>query len=192
MFTIRCRLDAIDALRQAQMDQFTRAETAAFHGRKILEAVAFGCLVALENGIKHIPRDAKGQWNAEVIFNSLRRKRIVTLPSPSVFRAASREEAETSNVKATIVGVVERRMTHDELITSYQGMHRWLHELNPYTQDNRTTFCSKHEVVLWRDLERLKRFVEVHVISISGQGFFCTLKDSVDGQTKVVPISRAI
>ena len=59
MTTIRHRLDVIETIRQSQIDDFSRAETAAFHGRKIIEGISFACLVALENGIKHVPRDAK-------------------------------------------------------------------------------------------------------------------------------------
>ncbi len=41
---------------------------------KIIEAIAFGCLIGLENGLKVIPRDAQGQYNAETIFKTLSKK----------------------------------------------------------------------------------------------------------------------
>jgi hypothetical protein len=36
--------------------------------------------VATENGIKHVPRDAKGQWNAEKVFDSLKKKGFGSVP----------------------------------------------------------------------------------------------------------------
>ena len=51
MTTIRHRLDVIETIRQSQIDDFSRAETAAFHGRKVIEGISFACLVTVENGI---------------------------------------------------------------------------------------------------------------------------------------------
>jgi len=48
MLTVRYRFDTIEALQDGSSEPFSRAETAAFHGRKIVEAIAFGCLVAVE------------------------------------------------------------------------------------------------------------------------------------------------
>jgi hypothetical protein len=52
MWTIRARFDVIDTLRQSSADFFSPAESAAFHCRKIVEAIAFACLVAIDNGLK--------------------------------------------------------------------------------------------------------------------------------------------
>ena len=140
MTTISSRLDVIESLCNLRGNDFSRAETAAFHGRKIIEGIAFACLVAIEQGLKHVPRDAKGQWNAEKILKSLKSKSIPTLPSPSIIRNASMSECETNGVKAVIEGVPERRISHDDLLAVYQSMHRWLHEINPYTEPDRSAF----------------------------------------------------
>jgi len=190
MTTIRGRLDVIEAVKNSESNDFSRAETAAFHGRKVVEGIAFACLVAIENGIRHVPRDAKGQWNAETILKSLKAKNIPTLPSPSIIRTASEEEKESDNVNVVIEGVPERRVSHDELIAIYQGLHRWLHEINPYTEPDRESFYVRHGQLLWDDLTRINQFIEKHFISISGEGFFCVLRDDVDGLTKVVSLSR--
>ena len=190
MMTIRSRLDVIESLSNLSGNDFSRAETAAFHGRKIIEGIGFACLVAIENGLKHVPRDARGQWNAETILKSLKSKSIPTLPSPSIIRKASISERETDSVKAVIEGVPERRISHDDLIAIYQSMHRWLHEINPYTEPDRSAFYAKRGQSLWDDLVRINRFVEKHFISISGEGFFCVLRDNMDGSTKVMPLSR--
>jgi len=85
-WTIRSRFDVIDTLRQSSADFFSRAESAAFHSRKIVEAIAFASLVAIDNGLKYVPRDAAKQWNAETIFQNLKSKNLTVLPSPSIFR----------------------------------------------------------------------------------------------------------
>jgi hypothetical protein len=188
--TIRDRLDVVGNLAAGNGGDFARAEAAAFHGRKIVEGIAFGCLVATENGLKHIPRDAQGQWNAEVILKSLNKKGLTTFPSPSIIRQATDEERRCHNVRIVVEGLAELRITCSEFIAIYQRMHRWLHELNPYSTNGRATFYSHHGQQLWDDLTMIGRFIERHFISISGQGFFCVLRDSTDGMTKVVPLSK--
>lgn len=190
MQVIRKRLDVISLLGTMQGDEFSRAESAAFQGRKVIEGIAFACLVATENGIKHVPRDAKGQWNAEKIFESLKKKKIETLPSPSVLRKATEEERLNNGVEVTIEGIPARRLSHDELIDIYQRIHRWLHEINPYTEADVSSFCTKNVAALWQDMARVNQFVEKHFISIGGQAFFCVLRDDVDGLTKVRAFSR--
>lgn len=76
METIRNRLDVIAQLKQSTADDFARAEAAAFQGRKVVEGIAFACLVAIENGLPVVPKDAKGKWNAEDIFKNLKKEGI--------------------------------------------------------------------------------------------------------------------
>ncbi len=190
MITIRHRLDAIEMLRSASFDAFSKAETAAFHGRKAVEGIAFGCLVAVKNGLRHLPRDAKGQWNAEKIFRNLMSKNINVFPSPSVIRTASESERVELNVRTIVEGIPGRRLTHDYLIAIYTRLHKWLHEINPYIEENRSKFIAQNEKALWEDLSKVHLLVERHFISIGGEGFFCTLRDSQDGRTKVLPLSR--
>lgn len=190
MSVVRDRLDVIAKLAAEHGGDFARAETAAFHGRKIIEGIAFGCLVATERGLKHIPRDAKGQWNAESILKSLEAKGLKTFPSPSLVRAPTADETASHQVKLVVEGVPEKRIANHELIAMYQRLHRWLHELNPYVTGNRTNFSCVHGKQLWDDLSKLEAFIERHVISIGGQGFMCVLRDTIDNTTKVVPISK--
>jgi hypothetical protein len=189
MMVLRRRLDLIGAIRSTNAVEFSKAETAAFHGRKSIEGIAFGCLVAIEHGLKHIPRDARGQWNAEKIFESLKSKNIPTLPSPSVIRMPTASEAQMNGPGAVVEGQPERRLTHEQLIAIYQRFHGWLHEVNPYVGQDQNVFYSKHGQALWDDLAKLDRFIEKHFISISGEGFFCVLRDDYDGQTKVLSLS---
>jgi len=163
ILTIRDRFDAIQSL-EALSASFPQAEAAVFHSRKIVEAIAFGCLVAIENSLNHIPRDAKGRWNAEEIFKSLKSKNLTILPSPSRLRAATLQEQQENNAKVTMEGIPERRLSHDDLIGIYRA--------------------------LWGDLERLRLFVERHFISIQGEAFYCTLWDSKDKKTKVISLTK--
>jgi hypothetical protein len=112
------------------------------------------------------------------------------LPSPSTIREATAAEKKDPGVNAVIEGVPERRLTHDDLISIYQRIHRWAHELNPYTHVEHEAYYAKHGTALWDDLNKLERFLERHFISIHGKGFYCTLRDSQDGKTKVMPLAK--
>lgn len=131
MQTIRGRLDLIEELKRSPSIDFLKAELAAFQGRKVVEAIAFGCLVAVENGLNFVPRDAKGQWNAEDILKSLDKKNLAAFPSPSIIRVATPAEQTMNGVTSVVEGVSERRLTRDDLIKTYQRLHGWLHEANP-------------------------------------------------------------
>lgn len=190
MRTIRGRLDLIAALQDSGSIDFVKAEAAAFQGRKIVESIAFGCLVAVENGLKAVPRDAKGRWNAEDILRGLGKKGLEAFPSPSVIRAPTDEERQHHNVRLVVEGVPERRLSRDELIKIYQRLHGWLHETNPYVYPTQQDFYAKWSQQLWDDLSKLRRFIEEHFISIRGAGFFCATHDNRDGQTKVIGLNK--
>lgn len=193
MSAIRDRLDLINQQRSAltsSSKHFLIAETAAFHGRKVVEAIAFSCLTTIEHGIKEIPKDAKGQWNAEKIFRRISKMGYGPLPSPSQIRDATEEEFRTEGAKVVIEGIADRRLKYDELIEIYQNLHIWLHEVNPYVHDSHNNFFDKHAARLWLDLQRIEAFIVEHFISIKGEGFFCVLRDKQDGKTKVLPLSK--
>jgi hypothetical protein len=189
MKTARERLDAIDALKSWGTD-FIKAESAAFHGRKIVEAIAFGCLIAVDNRFKTIPRAAAGHWNAAEILKSLKKKQLCALPSPSKIRTAEASERAEHGVTFVLEGLPERRLTHDELLGIYRELHPWLHEVNPYVHASQADFCEKHASDLWSNLEKLKLFIDKHAITIQGAGFFCVLHDNGDEQTKVIAITK--
>lgn len=191
MRTVRIRLDLIENLKKIEGDAFSRAETAAFHGRKTIEAIAFACLVATENGIKNIPKDAKGQWNAEKIFKNLKKKDIQTFPSASTIRFSNREESVNFNVLGTIEHTPWVQLSHSDVISIYQRLHRWLHELNPYVTSSRDAFCNLHECGLWTDLSKIDKFISKHLIQIRGKAFYCVLRDKCDGQIKVISLNGA-
>lgn len=190
MKVVRSRLDSIKLISNNNFGNFNHTEIAAFHGRKIIEAIAFGCLIAIKNGIKVIPKTAEGQYNAEKILKTLSRKGIEIFPSPSEIRQATLKESEEFNVKIVIDGIPNRRITIDELIKKYQRMHNWLHELNPYTKDDQQIFYEKNQQQLTKDINEIRLLLVSHVMSINGESFFCTLYDKSDGTTKVVSLSK--
>jgi hypothetical protein len=191
MWAIRGRFEVIETLKKSESNAFSRAESAAFHGRKIVEAIAFSCLVAIDNGLKNIPKDAKGKWNAEDIFKKLKKKNLEILPSPSKIRHATNDEKSNLEVQIVIEGIPKNRLTHEELIQIYQRFHAWLHEINPYVHQGQDSFYESKSEFLWKDLDRLRLFIERHFISINGSGFYCVLNDSVDNKTKVMPLAKA-
>jgi hypothetical protein len=190
MRTIRGRLDLIEQLKESTGADFLKAESAAFQARKIVEAIAFGCLVAVENGLTVVPRDAKGQWNAEDILKNLDKKNLSAFPSPSLIRAATLQEQNDLGVKSVVEGIAERRLTRDELIEIYQRLHRWLHGANPYTYASQSAFHATFSPRLWEDVSKVRRFIEKHFIAIRGAAFFCVTHDDRDGQTKVIGLNK--
>lgn len=189
MWTIRYRFELIKILRQSSVDPFIQAETAAFHGRKIVEGIAFACLVAIENSSIEIPGKAIGQWNAEKIFKQLQWKRLNAFPSPAYIRQPTLEQKSACSM-GIIQNIPERRLTPDELIKIYQGFHKWLHEVNPYIHKEKSDFYAKNCTNLWTNLEKLHLFIECHLIVINGKAFFCVLWDSVSHQTQVIGLSK--
>ncbi len=189
MQAIRFRFDLIDLLKGGDLTSFSTNETAAFHGRKILEAIAFSSLVTVEHGLSEVPRDAKGQWNAEKIFENLSRKDILSLPSPTAMRYPNASEAHL-NTQLVFDGIPERRIDLAELKAMYQRMHRWMHEMNPYTYGGYEAFIRDNGRGLWDDLSRLYLFLEIHFVAIRGAGFICVLRDSQDGLTKVKAMAK--
>lgn len=191
MSIIRSRFDYIHEIKSSNSDAFFAAETAAFHGRKIIESIVFGCLVAVERGIKVIPRDAIGKWKADDILKSLQRKKLDVFPSPSIARQATTEDIKNHEPIAGIIeGQPDRCITHQGLCSIYVGLHEWAHELNPYTHQGRREFLMKKEQKLWSDLLKVERLIESHIISINGEAFYCILRDGLDGQTRIVSLSK--
>jgi hypothetical protein len=173
MAVIRKRFDLINSIRSIPGDRFARAEDAAFHGRKIIEGIAFGCLVAVENGLKAIPRDAQGQWNAKAIFFRLDAKKLNAFPCSAIVREATKvERTANPGVTITIEGQPLKNLDRDELSNMYADLHRWLHEINPYVEEGRASFLQRYENELWDALVRLEAFIERHDIGIGGQLFF--------------------
>ena len=190
MENIRGRFDLINAIRSASADAFSKAETAAFQGRKVIECIAFGCLVAVENAYKYVPHSEKTQWNAADIFKGLRKKDMWVLPNPSIIRLPTESEKVEHNVTSVIEGMPDRCLACDEILEIYSSMHKWLHDINPYLNSDRQKFLIKNEGRLWRDLERLNLMMERHFISIRGEAFYCILHDMNDNQTKLVKLSK--
>lgn len=189
MQRIRARFDIINLLRISEGESFTRAESAAFQGRKIVEGIAYACLIAIEHGAQQIPRDAKKHWNAEKIFKTLKSKGFDTLPNPSVIRSATERELADGHT-IVIEGVRENRLDHDQITETYQRLHAWLHEGNPYVYGSTGAFGTNRTEMLWKDLSNLQIFLKSHFISVQGEAIFCTLWDLGDNQTKILRLSK--
>lgn len=187
---VRRRFDSIAALEATASDEYSKAEFIAFQSRKIIEAVAFCCLVAVHNGLKIVPNDAKGQWNAEVILKNLKKKHPDTFPGPNRLRLPETEEEKANDAKWVLEGVPERRLTHGSLIAMYQRMHGWLHEINPYTSKNKEKYLSGHAAELRNDVKALQEMLECHVIIISGEGIVAMLRHPTPNQSYVGSISK--
>jgi len=185
MTNVRARFEVINALNLNSASDFAALETAAFHLRKSIEGIAFGCLVALDQGLKAVPRDARGQWNADNIFARLKKRDELVFPE-----AYKREEppadADTI-VQHQIVPNSSVNLTIDEVRDIYRRTHKWLHEWNPYIEQLGED-CEKSRDELLVDLPRVWNWIVQHMIGIGGHIFLGHLKD---GPTQEVRVAAA-
>ena len=190
MSVARSRFDRLEELQAQGGSALFPMELVAIHVRKIVELIAFGCLVAAENSLTRVPRDAVRQWNAAVILQRLGAREINVYPNPAELRDATREEHAAHGVRATIEGRPERRLTQDQMLSIYESTNKWLHELNPYGKLSPQSLVRDHGTRLWDDANALRAFLKRHDILIGGRGFYCTLWDKADGKTKVFPLNK--
>ena len=189
MTRISDRFRLIDQIKSLGRGNFSANEGIAFQLRKIIEGVAYGCVISSETGSKDKVRSARGHWNAKNVLNELDKKRRLSLPNPSLLRAASDEESSKDDVKWTIEGQPNKCLTKAQIIEIYEQTHAWLHELNPFYNTPKF-FLEKHEDALWNSSVSMEEMLSKHFIALMGEGFYCTLFDQQTGTVKVLPLSR--
>jgi hypothetical protein len=189
MTRIRTRFETIDLLHPDKNSDLAALETVAFHLRKIVEGVAFGCLVAVENGLKDLPRSAVGQWNADTIFARLKKRSQLAFPEP--FERQDPPPGSASEVSHHLVPRKDLTMTVDEMRDCYQRTHLWLHEWNPYVPAHTRDF-EKRRVDLLRDQTGVRNALWQHMIGIGGEIFLGYLKDPTDGNVRVIAASSNV
>lgn len=190
MRTLRERFDLMDRFTRNSQITYSGAEIVAYNARKIVEGIAFGCLVAIEHGLKTVPRDAKGQYNAETIFKSLEKKGLNVLQNPSEMREATDVERNKNNATVVIEGIPSKQLSYKQLIEIYHYLHGWAHELNPYVESDRNEYLRTNFKTMLAHVVRLSDFISNHMVSIQGKGFFCVLKDRSDGLTKIISLEQ--
>jgi hypothetical protein len=184
---IRARYEVIDGLMLTEASEFASLETAAFHMRKSIEGIAFGCLVALENGLKQIPRDAQGQWNADRIFARLAKQDQLVFPES--FRRDNPPEGSHRKVVHHIVKNAEANLSIREVRDIYRRSHKWVHEWNPYVESFGRDY-EKYRTELLADVPKIWNWLLSHMIGIGGRIFLGLLKDG-DLAVRVVSAETA-
>ncbi|HEX5660113.1 MAG TPA: hypothetical protein VFX59_23115 [Polyangiales bacterium] len=187
MLRVRKHLEAMDQKLPAQT--LEAAEDVAMHGRKVIEAIAYGSLLIAEHSGLSLSSSLRRGRGAKAILGGLEKRQLLALPSPSIFRDANALERAMHNVMRVIEGQPDRRLTRRQLEAMYGRFHALCHEPNPYAR-GRLSVTPKELEQVGADARSLRRFLERHAISINGQSFFCTLWDAGDGQLKVVPLSK--
>ena len=172
MRNIRARFEIIEGLKLSHTSDYPELETAAFHLRKSIEGVAFGCLVAMENGLKSVPRDAVGQWNADRIFARVAKCDPIIFPF-----AINREDPspESTGIQHHLVKNEASNLSIDDLRSVYRRTHRWLHEMNPYIPITANTFAKLRRDLL-ADIVSVWNWLLHHLIAASGEVFLTVLK----------------
>ena len=186
MMRIRERFDAIQIVREGPAS-WTLGETIGTHLRKIIEGIAFGCVIATEYAVKNVPRKVVGQWDAETIFTALKKSGDFPYPDPNRIRRPTAEEISAQDVNLVVEGVVENRITVDDMRSIYRRTHAWTHEDNPYV--NRPS-SERNLSTLLQDVDRVERMLRLHRIGIQGKSFLLILRDEKDGLLKVQAIEK--
>ncbi|MBY0344828.1 MAG: hypothetical protein K2Q29_13330 [Sphingomonadales bacterium] len=180
---IRARYEVIQGLNPSENSDFATLETSAFHMRKSIEGIAFGCLVALENGLKAIPRDARGQWNADLIFARLAKRDQLVFPES--FRREEPPAGSPAGVTHHIVKNEDVNLSLDDVRSIYRRSHKWVHEWNPYVENFGRDY-GKFRTELLNDLPKIWNWLHSHMIGIGGRVFLGLLKDGNDEAVRVV------
>lgn len=183
MTNVRARYEIINRLNLNKKSGFAELETAAFHLRKSIEGIAFGCLVALEHGLKEVPREARGQWNADNIFAKLQKQQQLAFPQS--FKREDPPEGSDPIVRHHIVIKPETNLAVDEVRDIYRRSHKWLHEWNPYVERLSKDF-EKNKSDLLIDTPKIWSWIVQHMITINGKVFLGILHDPADGQLRIV------
>ena len=190
MSRIADRISLIRRIMEGGKGSFSSNEGIAFQLRKVIEGMAFACVVASENGTKSKIRSARGHWNARNILNDLAKRGLLTLPNPSRLRNARQEESN-DGIKTVIEGIPEKCLTKLEVVEIYDRTHAWLHETNPFYSDPKDLIANSEDG-LWSDADAIFGMLERHFIAVSGEAFYCTLFDTETGRTKVLPLTRPL
>ena len=188
LVNIRARYEIINDLQVSIESDFASLETAAFHMRKSIEGIAFGCLVALENGLKTIPRDAQGQWNADRIF--IRLLKQPDLVFPEAFKREDPPEGVDPRIRHHIVPNEQANLNVDQVRKIYRRSHKWTHEWNPYIESLSGDF-DKHRAELVDDVPKIWNWLLTHMIGIGGRVFLGLLKDGDDQAVRVASAETA-
>jgi hypothetical protein len=172
---LRSRLDfAENTLANPYKFAFQTVETVSLQGRKCVETVAYMMLVATEHafGRANMPRDIRSQWNADPIFERLKRKRLDLIPSPQ--RVTSSKDSRYSLV---VEGIAEHRLSYDDLIGIYRVFHKGLHEPNPYVHPVDDAYYLNLLPEIHKAIGQIKNLTWRHMVFIKGHAFLCILSD---------------
>jgi hypothetical protein len=170
MRNVRARFEIIDGLKLSATSEYAELETAAFHLRKSIEGVAFGCLIALENGLREVPRDARGQWNADKIL--IRISKLDEPPFPKAIHVGDGEDADHH---------ISRNEQDDLSIEAvqqiYRRTHRWLHEMNPYVPVTLKKFDELRSNLL-ADIVSIWKWLLHHLVVVNSEVLMVVMKNA--------------
>jgi hypothetical protein len=172
---LRSRLDfAENTLANPYKFAFQTVETVSLQGRKCVETVAYMMLVATEHafGRANMPRDIRSQWNADPIFERLKRKRLDLIPSPQCVTSS-----EDSRYSLVVEGIAEHRLSYDDLIGIYRVFHKGLHEPNPYVHPVDDAYYLNLLPEIHKAIGQIKNLTWRHMVFIKGHAFLCILSD---------------
>src|SRR5262245_13053290 len=108
---LRARIEFSESVFSLPAPTSQIVETVSLQGRKSVETIAFMCLVIMHHsrGRHSIPRDVQSHWNAETVFERLKKKGLQLLPSPSTIK-----KSDDPQYKLEVIGTPENRLSYDD------------------------------------------------------------------------------
>lgn len=189
MTTVRARHELVFGLGLKQGSAFVDFETAAFHLRKSIEDIAFGCLVAMDKGFKKIPRDAQGQWNADKIFSKIKNQDSIVFPES--FDRVDPGQESPSGVNHHIVPHNDANLSIDDVRGIYSRLHVWNHEWNPYVNVHRKDYEKRKTGLIDFGL-KLWNWIVCHMIGVGGKVFLVHLNEGPNDQVLIASATSNI
>ena len=172
--SLRSRLDFAERILSMNETPAQIVEPVSLQGRKCLELIAYMMLAATEHGFgkANVPRDIRTQWNAETVFERLKKKSLDLIPSPQRVSISA-----DPGYALVIEGVAAHRLNYDQLISLFRLFHAGLHEPNPYVQPDSARHYADLLPKLREGIEQIKNLTWQHMIFIRGKAFICFLSD---------------
>ncbi len=191
--SIRDRFESIEKLLPLNVN-YNIGELIAYQGRKITESIGYLILIAHDKKFNKVPKECKGKYKPHDILKNLKKKSHNghLLPEPSIITSTTPEEKKQYNAKIRLDSKPEYKLAEKEIEKIYNRFSSWSHELNPFNHKghSKIAFFNNNKNNLVEDVTKLKNFIKRHSVVIQGEGFYCTLWDSEDNQTKVISISK--
>ncbi len=110
---------------------FLKVELIAVQFRKIIEAVAYGCVSACELGGEKLSDAAVGAYDARSVFSELKKLDLGFVPRPYSFAVKGAEKIEEWSISNRELPQSQVFKTANDYTRTYKKLHQYAHEFHP-------------------------------------------------------------